>query len=123
MSRKSPSEVKHAQKESFLAREISQFLVRIIQDDPRLQGLYVNRVRLSPDKGTCLVYIHTSAGPEDYEAKFKDLVLYKPSIRASLSKVLQGRYTPQIKFVYDAAVDKMRHVDDLIDRLKDEGKL
>lgn len=123
MNRKRPSEVKHAQKESFLAREISQFLIHIIQDDPRLQGLYVNRVRLSPDKGTCLVYIHTSGGPEDFENKFQYLVLYKPSIRSSLSKVLQGRYTPQIKFVYDAAVDKTRQIDDLIDRLKEEGKL
>ncbi len=123
MSRKRPSEVKHAQKESFLAREISQFLIRIIQDDPRLAGLYVNRVRLSPDKGTCLVFIHTSGGLEDFEKKFQYLVLYKPSIRASLSKALQTRYTPQIKFVYDAAVDKTREVNDLIDRLKEEGKL
>lgn len=120
---KRPSEVKHAQKESFLAREISQFLIRIIQDDQRLQGLYVNRVRLSPDKGTCLVYIHTSGGPDDFENKFQYLVAYKPSIRASLSKVLQTRYTPQIKFLYDAAVDKTRHVDDLIEKLKQEGKL
>jgi len=120
---KRPSEIKHAQKESVLAREVAQFLVRIIQDDQRLQGLYVNRARLSPDKGTCLVYIHTSGGLKDFEAKFQFLVVYKPSIRASLSKTLQGRYTPQIKFLYDAAVDKTRHVDDLIDRLKEEGKL
>lgn len=123
MNNKRPSEIKHAQKESFLMQEISQFLIRIIQDDPRLAGLYVNRVRLSPDKGTCLVYIHTSAGPEDFEKKFPFLVAYKPSIRASLSKVLQTRYTPQIKFLYDAAVDKTRHIEDLIDRLKDEGKI
>lgn len=123
MINKRPSEIKHAQKESFLAQEISQFLVRIIQDDSRLQGIYVSRVRLSPDKGTCLVYMHTSGGPDEFETKFPILVLYKPSMRASLSKVLGGRYTPQIKFVYDAAVDKTRHIDDLIDNLKRDGKL
>lgn len=123
MKHKRPSEIKHAQKESFLAREISQFLVRIIQDDPRLQGIYVSRARLSPDKGTCIIYMHTSGGPDDFEKKFQHLVVYKPSIRASLSKALQSRYTPQIKFIYDAAVDKTRHVDDLIEQLKRDGKL
>lgn len=123
MKPKRPSEIKHAQKESFLAQEISQFLVRIIQDDPRLQGIYVSRARLSPDKGTCLIYMHTSGGPDEFEAKFPILVLYKPSLRASLSKVLESRYTPQLKFIYDSSVDKARHIDDLIDSLKREGKL
>lgn len=114
-------DIKHAQKESFLLREISKFLMQIIQDDAELQGMFVNRVRLSPDKSNCVIYLYTSEGKEKYNTQFKKLVLYKPSLRASLSKVLHGRYTPQLKFVYDETVDKSRRLEDLFDQMrKDE---
>lgn len=114
-------DIKHAQKESFLLREISKFLMQIIQNDSELQGMFVNRVRLSPDKSNCVIYLYTSEGKEKYKTQFKKLVLYKPSLRASLSKVLHGRYTPQLKFVYDETVDKSRRLEDLFDQMrKDE---
>ena len=117
------SSIKHAQKESLLMREISNLLIRISQDEPKLLELYVTRVKLSPDKGTCTVFLHCPQGLSQYEEKRPTLVLYKPSIRQALSKLLHGRYTPKITFMYDAELDKQRHIDDLIESLKKEGKL
>ncbi len=117
------SEIKHAQKESNLFHKIAQFFLQIKQDEPELQGLSVSRVALSQDKGTCIVYFSTPGGLEEYEKKRPILVLYKASLRKSLSQVIPGRYTPSLRFSYDQRLEKQRRVDNLLDRLKKEGKL
>jgi ribosome-binding factor A len=116
-------EIKHAQKESQLLQEIGQLFVQMSQDEPTLQGLYVTRVQLSPDKGKCTVFIHTLGGLKEFEEKRPTLVMFKGSIRKALAKLILGRYTPDLRFTYDAVLDKQRHIDDLIDKLKDEGDL
>lgn len=117
------STVKHAQKEAQVMREISNFFLRILYDEKRLFGLYVTRASLSPDKGMCTVFFHTSGGQQDFEEKRPVLILYKPSLRTALSKSLYSRYVPDLVFKYDAPFDKQRKVEDLMDRLKSEGKL
>ncbi|HRN78096.1 MAG TPA: ribosome-binding factor A [Candidatus Dependentiae bacterium] len=116
-------EIKHAQRESVLLREISNFFLRIAIDDDRLQGLQVNRVKLSADRGVCTVFFYTEKGINDFEEKRATLVLYKPSLRNALSKTLQSRRIPELRFVYDAQFAKQRHIDDLLQKLKDEGEL
>ncbi len=116
-------DIKHAQKESALLQKIGQFFIQIIQDVPELARLSVTRVQLSPDKGHCTVYFHALAGINEYELLRPKLVLYKGSLRKALSQVMYGRYTPDLRFAYDAQLDKERHMDDLIEKLKREGKL
>ncbi len=116
-------EIKHAQREALIYKEISNLFVRITYDEKELTSLYVNRVSLSPDRSNCTVYFQTLGGLEDFDAKFSKLILYKPSLRTALSKTLHGRYVPDLVFKYDDKFDKQRRVEDLMDRLKDEGKL
>lgn len=116
-------EIKHAQKESYILREISQSFLRIVQDEPSLQTLFVTRVVLSPNKGYCEIFIHALGGLKEFEEKRERLVLYRPSLRTALSKALHGRYVPQIRFKYDEQLDKQRKIDDLIDKLKAKGDL
>lgn len=123
MSNPRVREIKHAQKESQLLQEIGQLFIQMSQDQPGLQGLYVTRVKLSPDKGKCTVFIHALGGIKEFEQKRHELVLFKSSLRRALSQLIRGRYTPDLRFTYDASLDKQRHIDDLIDKLKDEGKL
>jgi len=116
-------EIKHAQKESMLLQEIGQLFIQISQDEPKLQGLFLTRVNLSPDKGKCTIYFHALGGLKEFEEKRPILVLYKGSLRKALSQIIYGRYTPNLRFAYDHILDKQRHVEDLIDTLKDEGDL
>ena len=117
------SSIKHAQKESQIMQKLAQLLVQLGQDEPTLQDLYVTRVKLSPDKSNCTVFVHCPNGMEQYEQKRPTLVLYKPSLRSALAKLIYGRYVPKIRFEYDAQLDKQRQLDDLIEDLKKEGKL
>lgn len=117
------SAIKHSQRESFLQRELSSLFLRIQADERSLQSLYISRAQLTPDRGTCIVYFYTSEGKKAFDEKLSTLILYKPSLRSSVAKILQSRYTPNLKFVYDEALEEQTKINDVIDRLKDEGKL
>jgi ribosome-binding factor A len=80
-------------------------------------------VQLSPDKGLCTIFFHALNGVVEYEALRPQLILYKPSLRKALSQTIHGRYTPELRFAYDTHLDKQQRMDDLIERLKREGKL
>jgi len=116
-------EIKRARKESLLLKEISNFFLRIAQDEPKLQSLYISRVQLSTDYGICFVFFHTAEGKAAFEEKLPLLILYKPSLRSAIAKAIRGRYTPNLIFKYDEVFDKQKKVDDLIEKLKTEGKL
>ena len=117
MSRARVSSIKHAQKESVLLHVIARIFMQIALDEPELQGMSITRVRLSPEKSSCVVFFHGQGGLAEFEAKRKRLVLYQPSIRKALAAELQSRYVPRIRFMYDEQLDKQRHIEDLIDSL------
>ncbi len=123
MSNHRPTSIRHAQKESVLLHEIAKLFMQISADEPDFHSISVTRVRLSPDKSSCIVYFHGQGGLAEFEEKRKKLVLYHASMRKALAGSLDTRYVPRIRFMYDAQLDKQRHIDDLIDGLKDTGKL
>jgi len=120
---KQQQEIRKAQRESYFYREISTLFGRITIDEPRLQGLYINKVSLSSDGGTCVVLFLATNGREEFEEKLQTLILYKPSLRSALAKTSHGRYTPNLIFRYDEDQEKVDKINRLIDKLKDEGRL
>ena len=120
---KQQQEIKRAQKESYFYREISSLFMKIVIDDPRLSGLYINKITLSSDGGTCTVLFLANNGKAEFEEKRPTLVLYKPSLRTALAKTSHGRYTPKLIFRYDETQEKADKINRLIDKLKDEGRL
>lgn len=105
------SEIKRAQKESQLLREISSMFHTVAMDDNRLLGLFVNRVELSSDKGWCTIYFYTNDGYEKYAEQLEVLKLYKPSMRKSLSSEIKARYVPNLKFEYDSKFEKQQRLE------------
>lgn len=105
------SEIKRAQKESQLLREISSMFHIIAMDDNRLLGLFVNRVELSSDKGWCTIYFYTNDGYEKYAEQLEVLKLYKPSMRKTLSSEIKARYVPNLKFDYDSKFEKQQRLE------------
>ena len=49
---KQQQEIRKAQKESYFYQEISKLFRQITIDESSLNGLFINRVQLSPDGGT-----------------------------------------------------------------------
>ncbi len=116
----SVSNVKRAQKESVLFREISQLFLQASLDDPALRNFSITRVKLSPDKGTCTIYFYSPQGEENFRKVQHILLDYKPSLRKALASGLQARYTPQLVFAFDAQFEKQQRIEQLIEQVKTE---
>ena len=123
MHNKRVSDIKRAQKASLFLRSISNLFSQLTTDTEELRSLFVNRVELSPDKGTCYVLFYSPLGIEEFNKKLPILILYKPSLRAALAKEINGRYTPEIIFKYDEAQAYVDRIDTLLQNLKDKGDL
>ena len=115
-------DIKIAQKEKALMRAISNLFMQLTIDEPTLNGIFINRVHLSPDKSHCTVYFYTAAGKKDFEEKLPLLILYKPSMRHALSQELLARYTPDLRFAFDELFEKQQRIETLIDSIKTEKK-
>ena len=114
------ADIKRAQKESLLLRELSSYFMRIAMDDSRLDGITLNRVQLSKDKSVCTLYFFSTQGKQDFEERLPYLIVYKPSMRKALAQSINARYTPQLVFKYDASFEKHIAIDALLDSLKND---
>jgi len=87
--------VKRAQKEEQLLRELSTLLLEITLDDSRLSNLFINRVHLAADKSICTIYIYSPDGKKKFDELKPILILYKPSLRAAIAKrISRPLYAP-----------------------------
>lgn len=112
------SEIKKAKKESLLLKEISKLYMQTAMDDPRLQGVFINRVKLSSDKSHCTVYFYTAEGEEHFNEILEILKLYKPSLRKALAANIPSRYTPELVFKFDKTFEKQSRLEHLLDKIK-----
>lgn len=115
-------DIKRAQKEKMLFRVIANLFSQASIDDPRILGVEMTRVELSPSKGHCTVYFYCPEGVEFFNEKLQILKLYKPSLRAALSKEIASRYTPEIAFRFDALYEKQQHMEKVLNKVSEELK-
>ncbi len=115
---KANSHIKRAQKESLLLRELSKLLMQITMDNRELQGIFVNRVKLSPDRSICLVYFYCADGAEGFKKRMPLLILYKPSLRKALATAIPSRYTPELMFKFDRQFEKQQRIENLLEQIK-----
>ena len=81
MIRSRLQDIKQAQKESQLQRELASFFIRITQDNPELQELCISRAKLTHKKSVCTVFFSCTDGQEMFDKLLPKIILYKPSIR------------------------------------------
>ena len=113
-------EIKRAQKESLLSKKVAVLLNQIAQDDPKIAAFILNRVELSADKGTAILYFYVPGGQREFDEKIANLILYKPSMRSALAKLVPSRYTPNLIFKYDKQFEKELEINKLLDKIKED---
>lgn len=117
---KTVADIKRAQKESLLLRELSTYFLRITNDDDRIKDIAINRVKLSKDKSCCTLFFYTTLGEAHFQEVMPYLILYKPSMRKALAQSINARYTPQLIFKYDDPYEKHLKIEELLEQLKEE---
>jgi ribosome-binding factor A len=89
-------------------------------NDPRLGGVTVTAVRMSPDLRVARVYVRTLAAPETHAETMRALARAAHFLRGEVGRALGLRVTPELRFEYDTMPDTARRVDDLLRGSHDE---
>lgn len=107
-----------------LQRELAQLIQREVRD-PRLGMVTVNGVKISKDLSYADVYV-TVMGKEETEEQIKTSlsILNKVAgfLRTQVSKRIQLRVMPQLRFHYDASVVRGNYLSNLINQAVADDK-
>jgi ribosome-binding factor A len=99
---------------SLIMRELSDLLLRKVSD-PRLRGVHVVSVDISPDFHLARVlysFLNEAVSQEDVQ---KGLDSAKPFLRRELNKAIQLRVIPELAFIFDPSI---KYGDRMLELLK-----
>lgn len=105
---------------SFIRHEIADMIMREL-NDPRLTGLVsVTRVKVSSDLSSADIFITSMGTPGQQNAALEALQSASGMMRTKLTKTMNLRVAPFLKFHIDEALKKEIAVLDLIRKANEE---
>ena len=107
--------------ESLIAHEVADILLKRVQD-PRIRGVHVVSVNVSPDFGSARVYYSTLLATADIEVVQKGLDSAKAFIRSEVKKAIKLRAIPEIYFVFDPSIREGDRMIDLLSKIEKDKK-
>lgn len=103
-----------------ILRELSDILGRRVKD-PRLDGLTLTGVRVSPDyQYADIQFYRLGGGDQALEEAMAGLQSALGFIRRELGSRLQLRYTPELRFHIDESIEYGAHISSLLDQIEKE---
>ena len=103
-----------------LKNELSLLLLRDASD-PRLTGVTITRVVVTPDLKQAKVYFSLQTGGASCPATAA-MRRARGFFRSHLAKVLNMRYTPDLLFFFDHQNEEAQRIDDLFRQIEKERK-
>jgi ribosome-binding factor A len=104
-----------------IEKVLSSLLLHRIRD-PRVSHVTVTAVKVTPDLRMAKVFFTLlDVGTGDREEALRGLMSAVPFFRRHLAAELDLRYTPELVFAYDDALEGARHVDSLLRGLRRDG--
>ena len=120
-------EIKREQKKSLYLQKLSEILHQLAEQEEIICYVYISRIDLSADTGICYMYFssyphQTLDTKQVFEQALEVLKLYKPSLRKALAQQLKNkaRYTPELFFKYDETQEKVRSINNLLDKVQED---
>ncbi|MFO8048587.1 MAG: 30S ribosome-binding factor RbfA [Desulfosudaceae bacterium] len=96
-----------------IQRRISEFLQQELRD-PRISGVTVTGVDVSPDLGNAHIYYTVTGGKKEHREAAAGLKSASGFIKRSLAGRLDLKYMPAIHFYYDESIDYGERIDRLL---------
>jgi ribosome-binding factor A len=104
-----------------LQQEVSKIL-EFELEDPRLQGVTVSAVEISPDLKHARIFI-VSSGDAEQESEIRHgLQSATPFLRRELGQRIQLRAVPEIHFAFDHSIERGARIERLLREVLDESK-
>ncbi len=103
-----------------IKNELTLLLLRDVAD-PRLAGVAISRVVVTPDLKQAKVYYSLPAGLDPAPAG-KGMNRAKGFFRSHLAHVLNMRYTPELLMYFDELNEEVRRIDELFRQIDEERR-
>jgi ribosome-binding factor A len=105
------------------SRRVEEQIQRILSDlirtevrDPRVRGVVITEVRVSRDLGVAWVYYSVLAADQQADPGLQAGLEHSAGfLRSRLARELSTRTVPDIRFRFDEAGERSRHLEQLID--------
>jgi ribosome-binding factor A len=94
-------------------RELSALLYRDLKD-PRLRGITLTDVKLTPDLRHARVYFSHFEGADRAQAAVEGFRSAAGFIRQKIGRTLKLRYSPELEFEYDPSIERAARIDALL---------
>lgn len=105
---------------STFVKEISYILQNEVKDED-IKFVTVTDCDISSDLSYAKVYV-TVLSDEKRQSTMKALEGAKSFIRGELSKRVEIRHTPELKFIFDESIEYGQKIEDLIEAIHDKEK-
>jgi ribosome-binding factor A len=96
-----------------LKREISAILTQKVRD-PRVGNLLVTEVRVTQDMWMAKVFFRVLDSERTVEEVLEGLEAAAPFVRKELSKILQIRRIPELRFQHDTTLDSASRIEEVL---------
>jgi ribosome-binding factor A len=103
--------------ERILEREISNIISTEVKDE-RLGFVTITKVAVTSDLSIATVYYTVMGTDEQKQSTSENLLSAKGFIRTSLSKKLEIRKTPELRFKYDESLEYGDKIEQILKNLK-----
>jgi len=100
-----------------IRREVSNILHFELQD-PRVQGVTVTGVKMTPDLRVARVYFTIPGEPEKGEAATKGLKSSSGLIKKLVSQRVLLKFMPNFEFFYDESLELQERIDSLFQEIE-----
>ena len=88
--------------------------------DPRVTPVTLTGVQMSRDIGSARIYFSVSDESTERKNAEKGLKSAAPYIRRELGKIMQLRFVPEIRFIYDKSIGYGQKIDALLHQVQDD---
>lgn len=103
-----------------LKEELGTLLLREVRD-PRLRGVTVTDVQVSPDLSHAQVYVSLIGDEEDVAAAMDGLERASGYLRHEIAERIDLRLVPELSFHFDPSLERGQRILDLLDQIEHES--
>ncbi len=102
-----------------IQKELSLFFLQKVRDQ-KLSDVTISRVEVTDDLRSARIFYTIPNGEKGRKKVSAALTKATGFVRSHLAKVLNLRYTPALKFIYDEKADKVMEMEKLFDEIASE---
>jgi len=103
-----------------IQEEISMILMKEVKDED-IKFVTITGVETTNDLSFAKVY-YTVLNKEKIKEAEEALERASSFIRTKLANSIEVRHTPELRFIYDTSIAYGEHIDELIEKIKEEEK-